>query len=495
MILSRIKVISVLVASFLIANASADEILNTKKSKSSEQKPNLIIILTDDQGYKDVGFNGSTDIKTPHIDQIAKQGTRFTNGYVTFSVCGPSRAGLLTGRHQERFGFSFNPTLNPSVPQNGLPTTEKNIAEVLQPAGYTSGVLGKWHMGTHPDLHPNKRGFDYFYGFLSGGHQYFPEDLTINDLSEVKYRYDWYRTRLLRNDKRIDIDEYLTDELSHEAVDFIKREKDNPFFLYVSYNAPHSPLQASQKYLDRYQHIKDKKRRTYAAMVSAVDDGVGRIMQTLKEQGIDDNTIVFFLSDNGGPEHVNASDNGELRDGKNSLFEGGVRVPFAVRWPNRIPAGVDYNKAVSSLDIMATIVAQAGIDVSNNKPLDGVDLLPYLTNENNSAPHDVLFWRHVKANSYAMRSGNDKMVQKKDQSMLFDLSDDIGEQNNLLQEQEQAQNKTHQALQKSYQQWEEQLSEPAFPDANQWKKKRPKGKGQGQGKGKGKNKSKNKANK
>ena len=359
-------------------------LLSCVASYVSAQKPNLIIILTDDQGYKDVGFNGSTDIKTPHIDRIADQGTRFTNGYVTFSVCGPSRAGLLTGRHQERFGFSFNPTMDPSVAQNGIPTTEKNIAEVLRPAGYTSGIVGKWHMGTHPDLHPNKRGFNYFYGFLTGGHQYFPEQLTLNDLSDVKYKYDWYRTRLLRNNQRIDIDEYLTDELSNEAVEFVKREKDNPFFLYVSYNAPHQPLQASQEYLDRNTHIPEGRRRTYASMITAVDDGVGRIMDTLKEQGIDDNTIVFFLSDNGGPEKHNASDNGELRDGKNSLFEGGVRVPFAVRWPNKIPAGVDYNLPVSSMDIMATIIAQAKVDISNNKTLDGADLLPFITNKNNS---------------------------------------------------------------------------------------------------------------
>ena len=274
------------------SNVNAASVSDSSNKNTSPKKPNLIIILTDDQGYKDVGFNGSHDIKTPNIDIIAKEGTRFTNAYVSYPVCGPSRAGLLTGRYQDRFGFTSNPTMDPTIAQNGIPTTEKNIAEVLKPAGYTSGIIGKWHMGTHPELRPNKRGFDYFYGFLSGGHQYFPEDLTLNDLDDVKYKYDWYRTRLLRNEQRIDTSEYLTDELSHEAVEFIKRESDKPFFLYVAYNAPHTPLQASKKYLDRYQHIKDKKRRTYAAMVSYLDEQVGELVEKLKAAGIYENTLI-----------------------------------------------------------------------------------------------------------------------------------------------------------------------------------------------------------
>ena len=451
-------------------NTNATAITDSKTI--SEQKPNLIIILTDDQGYKDVGFNGSTDIKTPHIDRIANEGTRFTNGYVSYPVCGPSRAGLLTGRYQDRFGFTSNPTMDPTITQNGIPTTEKNIAEVLKPAGYTSGIIGKWHMGTHPELRPNKRGFDYFYGFLSGGHQYFPEDLTLNDLDDVKYKYDWYRTRLLENEQRVDTDEYLTDELSHEAVNFIKRESDKPFFLYVAYNAPHTPLQASEKYLARYQHIKDKKRRTYAAMVSAVDDGVGHILATLKEQGIDDNTLVVFLSDNGGARN-NASDNGELRGHKNDLFEGGVRVPFAARWPNRIPAGVDFHQPVSSLDILATIVVQAKVDISKNKALDGTDLMPYITNEKSGSPHDILFWRHVKSNYHAVRSGTDKLVQVKQNPMMFDLDKDFGESNNIAEKQIEKEG----SMQKAYLQWESELQGAAFPYLGSWKKNRPKSQG------------------
>ncbi|MBY6210942.1 sulfatase [Microbulbifer agarilyticus] len=454
-----------LAALALSAQVSASSEVDAESTLAPKQ-PNLIVILTDDQGYQDVGFNGSTEIATPHIDRIANEGARFTNGYVTFSVCGPSRAGLLTGRHQERFGFNFNPSVDPSVPGNGIPLSEKNIAEVLQPSGYTSGIVGKWHMGTHPDMRPNKRGFDYFYGFLSGGHRYFPEEMVFNDLSEVEHKYDWYQTRLLRNEERIDFDEYLTDELSHEAVDFIKREKDNPFFLYVSYNAPHAPLQASQEYLQRYSHIENERRRTYAAMIAAVDDGVGRILDTLKEQGIDDNTLVFFLSDNGGPERHNASDNGPLRDGKNSLFEGGVRVPFAARWPGVIPAGFDYENPVSSMDILATIASQANVDTSENKPLDGVDLIPFLTGEDDGLPHDVLFWRHLKAGGVAVRMGDEKFVRKGDERMLFDVSSDLSETKDLSASKQER----TEYFDEQIDAWSESFPAPAFPDAHGWKK-------------------------
>ncbi|MGI9392949.1 MAG: sulfatase-like hydrolase/transferase, partial [Parvibaculales bacterium] len=250
----RILLVGV-IALFVVSEASA-----------KRKKPNLVLILTDDQGYADVGFNGSTEIKTPNIDRIAYEGVRFDSGYVSFPVCGPSRAGLLTGRYQDRFGFILNPSPDPKDKKGGLPKGEKNIAEVLKPAGYRSAILGKWHMGSHPIFHPNRRGFDYFFGFLTGGHKYFPHALKYNSVEETLRKWDWYSTRILRNNKRIDIDEYLTDEISNEAVAFIKREKKKPFFLYVAYNAPHGPLQATEKYRKRYSHIKNKKRRTYAAM-------------------------------------------------------------------------------------------------------------------------------------------------------------------------------------------------------------------------------------
>ncbi|MEC8190690.1 MAG: sulfatase-like hydrolase/transferase, partial [Verrucomicrobiota bacterium] len=265
------------------------------------QRPNLIIILTDDQGYNDVGFNGCTDIPTPHLDKLAANGVVFTNGYVSYPVCGPSRAGLLTGRYQDRFGFTTNPSIDPNNPISGLPLEEETIAQVLAKVGYKSAIVGKWHMGTHPNFHPHNRGFDHFYGFLAGGLSYFPELMTLNDLSEVTRKWQWYNMKVERDGKKIEIDDYLTDALTEAATDFIDRQssKENPFFLYLAYNAPHAPLQATEKYLSRFNHIENKRRRTYAAMVSAVDDGVGRVMKTLADHNIEENTIVVFLSDNG----------------------------------------------------------------------------------------------------------------------------------------------------------------------------------------------------
>uniref|UniRef100_UPI0040482F43 sulfatase-like hydrolase/transferase n=1 Tax=Mariniflexile sp. TaxID=1979402 RepID=UPI0040482F43 len=236
--------------------------------------PNIIIILADDLGYNDVGFNGCKDIPTPNIDKIASQGVMFTNAYVSYAVCGPSRAGLITGRYQDRFGFGRNPLFAPNDPKMGLPLEEETLAEALKKANYKSIALGKWHLGAHETLRPLKRGFDDFYGFLSGGHQYFPKNWTLANEYEVKEQYDAYKTKLLRNNERVEENEYLTDALSREAVNYVEKYKDEPFFMYLAYNAPHGPLQATEKYLNRFPYIKDEKRKTYAAMVSALDDGV-----------------------------------------------------------------------------------------------------------------------------------------------------------------------------------------------------------------------------
>jgi len=208
----------------------------------ASQRPNLIIILTDDQGYADVGFNGCQDIPTPHIDRIAHEGVRFTNGYVTYPVCSPSRAGMITGRYQGRFGYRRNPTLNPFDESAGLPLEEENFAEILKKVDYHTGYVGKWHLGTHPKFRPNVRGFDEFYGFVAGGHRYFPEDLVYQTIEDVDRRGGWNNTKLLRNEERVETDEYLTDELSNEAVDFIVKNHEKPFFLFLSYNAPHTPM-------------------------------------------------------------------------------------------------------------------------------------------------------------------------------------------------------------------------------------------------------------
>jgi arylsulfatase A-like enzyme len=430
------------------------------------KSPNLIIILTDDQGYNDVGFNGCTDIPTPNLDKLAADGVKFTDGYVSFPVCGPSRAGLLTGRYQDRFGFTANPTIDPTNPDAGLPKSEENIAEVLNKANYSSAIIGKWHMGSHPSNHPLNRGFDHFFGFLSGGHNYFPEDYTLNDLSEVTRIWEWYNTRLMRDFERVDASGYLTDVLTDAATDFIdlKAKGDQPFVLYLAYNAPHAPLQATEKYLSRFPDIKDEKRRTYAAMVSCVDDGVGRVMDALRRNHIEENTIVVFLSDNGGAETKNSSDNGVLRGAKSDLFEGGIRVPFAMQWKGTIPAGLVYENPVISLDIMGTITALADVEIAVDRPLDGVNLIPYLTGKNDDAPHDQLFWRKREQNAMCIREGDTKLVANRQLQIssnidFFNLSNDLSEESNLLK---QSPEKAKQLL-AAWETWNAQLKERTFP--------------------------------
>ena len=435
---------------------------NMALSQSQNTPPNLIVIMTDDLGYADVGFNGCEDIPTPNIDAIAKNGVKFTRGYVTYPVCGPSRAGFLTGRYQGRFGFSDNPSINPNDPSAGLPVEEETIAEVLKKSNYNNAVIGKWHMGTHPRFHPLERGFDYFFGFLSGGHNYFPEKLNINDLSEVKRKWQWYATKIKENRTVVEIEDYLTDELSQSAVKYIQKQvsNDQHFMLYLAYNAPHTPLQATPKYLSRFDHIKDPKRKTYAAMVSAVDDGVGQILKTLKKSGIEENTIVVFLSDNGGAKN-NGSDNRPLRGRKSDLFEGGIRVPFAMQWKGKIPAGINYEKNVSSLDIMATIVAQNKISIDKKRTLDGVNLIPFLNGENDSEPHDYLFWRKIKYNAMAVMTGDQKLVKNKrnDFKEMFNLSSDLSENYNLIEKN----NTQSKSMQLEWDLWNAELIDCIFP--------------------------------
>ena len=429
------------------------------QAQEKRTSPNLIIVLADDMGNADVGFNGCKDIPTPNIDRIAQNGVRFTSGYVSYCVCGPSRAGLLTGRYQDRFGFGRNPLFAPNDPNMGLPLSEETLADVLKKADYKSFAIGKWHMGAHESLHPLKRGFDDFYGFLSGGHRYFPEELTISDPFEAKTQFDGYRTKLLKNYTRVDEKEYLTDAFSREAVSYIEKNKDKPFFIYLAYNAPHAPLQATEKYLSRFPQMKEGKRKTYAAMVSAVDDGVGLVLAKLEELKLTDNTIVVFLSDNGGPEKTNGSDNGILRGQKGDLFEGGIRVPFAIQWPAKIKPGQVYDKPIISLDIFATIVAQTITPVKTKNEIDGVNLIPFLTGENRNAPHDFLFWRKFDAKDYAVRNGDEKMILKgSSETLLFDLGKDISEQNNLSSNK----NERIRQLSADLKKWESKVIDPIF---------------------------------
>jgi arylsulfatase A-like enzyme len=423
------------------------------------KSPNLIVIMADDLGYADVGFNGCKDIPTPNIDRIAQNGVRCASGYVTYAVCSPSRAGFITGRYEQRFGHERNPLYRPDDPNMGLPLTEHTLPDLLKPAGYTSGLVGKWHLGAHPTLHPLKRGFDSFFGHLGGGHRYLPEDLTIERSEDATNEEESYKTWILRDHTPVRTTNYLTDAFSDAAVGFIEQNKEKPFFLYVAYNAPHTPLQATEKYLARFPNI-EGKRKTYAAMVSAVDDGVGRMLDKLDELKLSDNTIVVFLSDNGGPETKNASDNGMLRGGKGDEWEGGWRVPFAVQWKGTLPKGAVYEKPVSSLDIAATMVALTGAHPDPKHPLDGVNLIPYLTGKKEGAPHEAIYLRKFDQNKFAVRQDDFKLVipWKGGAPQLYNLQADIGEETNIAAKHPE----TVRELDKLRDRWNSELVEPRF---------------------------------
>jgi arylsulfatase A-like enzyme len=362
------------------------------RAAEPKTKPNILIILADDMGYGDVGVHGCKDIPTPHIDSIAKKGVRCSSGYVSAPVCSPSRAGLLTGRYQQRFGHESNSFDSP------LSLKETTIADRLRAAGYVTGLVGKWHLGSDEPHRPGSRGFQEFFGFLSGANPYLPR----GSAGEVP--------RIVRGQKDAHEKEYLTDALGREAVAYIDRHRKEPFFLYLAFNAPHGPLEAPPKYLKRFEAIKDEKRRTYAAMVSALDDAVGSVLGKLRSAGLEENTLVFFLNDNGGPTAQNASRNTPLRGAKAEMYEGGIRVPFFVRWKGRLPAGKIYERPVIQLDVQSTALAAAGVQVPEDAQLDGVNLLPYLSGQKAGDPHDALYWRFSlplgRPSMWAIRQGD-----------------------------------------------------------------------------------------
>ena len=388
--------------------------------------PNIVVILADDMGYGDVGFNGPTDARTPNLDRLASEGVVFSNSYVASSLCSPSRARLLTGRHPARLGYELNRNYNPLDLHMGLDTGETLFPELLQQTGYRTALIGKWHLGSAEPFNPLNRGFNYFYGFVHGGHSYYHID--------VSHGHRPYMAPLMRNKHTAAFSGYLTDALTDDAVGFVGAGHDAPFFLYLSYNAPHTPLQAPPELVNKYRHIADKDRRVYLAMVDSLDQNVGRLLEALEEQGIRDNTIVFFLSDNGADEDL--GDNAPLRGHKNTVREGGIRVPFLASWPARWPQGVVYEPMVSSLDIAVTALSLAGAPFPTEQSLDGVNLDPYLRGESTGPPHDVLYWRPSFGGSVGVvRSGDLKLVAERDQPLqLYDLSTDIGETRNVAAE-------------------------------------------------------------
>lgn len=401
-------------------------------AESNSGKPNIIVIMADDMGYADAGFTGSKDILTPNLDKLAASGVVFRQGYANHPFCGPTRAALLSGRYQHRFGFETNPAYDPSNPIMGIDPMVKLFPRRLQQAGYVTGCVGKWHLGAAEAFHPNNRGFDYFYGFLGGGHDYFRIDLT----KPVK---EGYQQALTSNDKPATFDGYLTTALSRDAASFVETNQHKPFFLYVAYNAPHAPLQAPAEDIARYDHLPDMKRRVYAAMVDVMDRGIGEIVTALEKHSLRDNTLIFFLSDNGGPQASkskpgkwNGSSNVPFRGGKGDLYEGGVHVPFIASWPAKLPAGQTFDAPVIAMDISRTAVAVAGAEAGEEGEMEGVDLIPFVTGDKQGPPHKALYWRN-SSNWSVLAADGTKHLQEKDSSkpLLFRLGEDVAEENDL----------------------------------------------------------------
>jgi arylsulfatase A-like enzyme len=416
-------------------------------------RPNIIVITSDDMGYADIGCHGCKDIATPNIDSIAQKGVRFTNGYVSAPECSPSRAGLMTGRYQQRFGYEYNPGPEPHGIQDhvGLPLHEITLANITASAGYVTGAVGKWHLGTAPHFHPLKRGFDEFFGYPHGGHPYFGKH--------------WMKSNpLMRGTTPVDEKEHLTDAFTREAVAFIERHRNEPFFLYLAYHAPHKPIQVPQRYQNSFEHITKPVRRAYAGLIAAMDDGIGNVLGQLRTYGIEENTLVFFLNDNGGAKMCGAS-NSPLKAGKSSLFEGGIRVPFMVQWPQMLTGGATYDHPVISLDILPTVAAVAGAKLPQDRKIDGVNLIPYLTGQNKKTPHEILFWR--RGETYAIRNEDWKFVKKNDKIELFNLASDIAETQDLTTEH----SDLVEHLTKAYEKWNAQMPAPLWP--NQITKPKP----------------------
>ncbi|HEX3149227.1 MAG TPA: sulfatase-like hydrolase/transferase [Gemmataceae bacterium] len=393
---------------------------------AADRKPNILFIVGDDMGYADVGVHGCKDIPTPNIDALANSGVRCTNGYVSGPYCSPTRAGLLTGRYQTRFGHEFNP--GAKGPEVGLPITETTIADRLTKAGYATGLVGKWHLGDADKLHPQKRGFDEFFGFLGGAHSYFPGKGQA----------------ILRGNTAVDEKEYLTDALGREALAFIDRHKAHPFFLYLAFNAVHTPMHATDARLKKFEHIKDQTRRTYAAMMLAMDEAIGKVMDKLRAEKLENDTFICFISDNGGPTMVGTTINGSLntplRGSKRTTLEGGIRVPFFVSWRGKLTAGQTFNEPVIQLDLTATALAAAGVSAEADWKLEGEDLIPFITGDTRrKSPHTALYWRFGA--QMAIRKGDWKLVRydpvadggkgRPDGAKLYNLADDIGEKNDL----------------------------------------------------------------
>ena len=383
--------------------------------------PNIVLIISDDAGYADFGFTGCEDFATPNIDRLASEGVICSSGYVSASVCSPSRAGLMTGRYQQRFGHEMN--LNAGAPLydiEGLPLEERTFADHLRERGYRTGALGKWHLGYDVPYRPLQRGFDEYYGCLAGSRSYWHYDKA------TKHGHGVMRNNTFEDDVP---GTYFTDVLADEASTFIMRHASEPFFLYLSFTAVHTPMHAKNVHLEEHEEVKPLRRRKLASLTTSLDEAVGQVLDTLEVTGLSDRTMVIFINDNGGATN-NGSSNGQYRGMKGSKWEGGIRVPMLMKWPGHLPAGTVYEEPVISLDLLPTAVVASGGSVDGS--IDGVDLVPFLSGERAGSPHEQLFWKRSAAS--AVREGKWKLIRVEDKPpMLFDLDADPSETTNIAE--------------------------------------------------------------
>lgn len=443
----------------------------TAAAPPEQRPPNIVFILADDLGFNDVTFNGGGiaggAVPTPNIDSIGHEGVDFINGYAGNATCAPSRAAIMTGRYPTRFGFEFTPApvgfsrlvgtfrspgaLHPphfakelvkDVPdmdKESMPASEITVAEVLKTRGYHTMHLGKWHLGGAPGTRPEQQGFDESLGFIPGASMYLPTKDPGAENSKQDFdpidKFLWanlpYSVQY-NGQPPFHPNAYMTDYLTDQATSAIHANRNRPFFLYLAYNAPHTPLQATKADYDALPQIKDHRLRVYGAMVRNLDRNVGRVLQTLKAEGLDRNTLVIFTSDNGGANYIGLPDiNRPYRGWKATFFEGGVHVPFFMRWPAVLPAGMRYAPPVGHIDIFATAAGAAGAPVPKDRPIDGVDLAPFLTGKSAGEPHEVLFWRSGRYRTVLAHGWKLQTLEQPKKTWLFNLTDDPTERRDL----------------------------------------------------------------
>ena len=475
------------------------EWMESRAVVSNPDGPSIVLIMADDLGMGDLKLYDEHGQNTPHLDQLASEGVKFEHAFVTSPVCSPSRAAIITGRYTQRFGFEYQlhdrylknrleyyafkflmkggpwvPKWMNEVPgkgailKQGLPPDEITLPELLQKHGYYTGLIGKWHLGWNEDNKPCDFGFDYQYGFYEShslyAHEGTPGIIDQKVPEDFTDKHIWKGQRngphaIYKNCQEIEEPGYLTDRIAEEGIDFIDRNQHQPFFLWLSFNAPHTPLQAREEYYDQFVHIKDPVKRIYAAMIANLDDAIGDVLTHIRELNLEEQTLIFFISDNGGAEYTLTTDNGPYKGGKITDFDGGVQVPFILKWKGQIPEDMSYDPMVSSMDIFHSVVSAADIPLPGDRRYDGVDLLPYLRGDMEDEPHEILFWQ--RGFSKALRTKQWKLLVNEDSgdTLLYDIINDPYESRNLAG----AQKIQIEELMLKHTLWSSELADPLWP--------------------------------